>query len=867
MTSQEIRQKFLDYFKSKDHLIVPSAPIVLKDDPTLMFSNSGMTQFKDYFLGYKEPKASRIADTQKCLRVSGKHNDLDDVGRDTYHHTMFEMLGNWSFGDYFKKEAIAFAWELLTEVYGIPKENLYVTIFEGDASENLERDHDAYDFWKSLISEDRIINGNKKDNFWEMGASGPCGPCSEIHVDLRSEEEKAKVSGLDLVNNDHPQVVEIWNLVFMQYNRKADGSLENLPAKHIDTGMGFERLCMALQGKSSNYDTDVFTPLIAKVEELSGKKYTAVLADEKDIAIRVVVDHIRAVSFAIADGQLPSNGGAGYVIRRILRRGISYSYRFLGMKEPFLYKLVAVLQEQMGTFFPELEKQGTLVTEVIKSEEESFLRTIENGLIRVEKLIQQTIADNQKVLPTEEVFELYDTYGFPDDLTRIIAEEKGLTIDEKGFEQALDKQKQRSKADSAQKVYDWVTLEEKPENFVGYDKFESETYITRYRKVENKDGEFYQVVLSESPFYPEGGGQVGDKGILENAAESFEVLETKKENGLIVSLISGLPKDAGALFYAKVNNSDRKNSQANHSVTHLLHEALREVLGTHVEQKGSYVGPDYLRFDFSHFNKMTEEELALVENKVNAKIKESIALQEFRSIPIQEALDKGAMALFGEKYGDSVRMIQFGSSKELCGGTHVKNTSEIGHFKIVSESSAAAGIRRIEAISGDESEKYFKNLEQQMTELSQLLKSKDIIRSIEKLMEENASLKSEVEAFKKERAKGEIGEWKGAYEQKGDKLLLVKRTSLDAASVKDIVFQLKKEIPTSITVILSDADGKPMITVGVSDDLAGIYQAGALIKELAREIQGGGGGNPGFATAGGKNLDGLENAYQKALNL
>ncbi|WP_294304292.1 alanine--tRNA ligase [uncultured Chryseobacterium sp.] len=867
MTSQEIRQKFLDYFQSKGHLIVPSAPIVLKDDPTLMFSNSGMTQFKDYFLGYKEPKASRIADTQKCLRVSGKHNDLDDVGRDTYHHTMFEMLGNWSFGDYFKKEAIAFAWELLTEVYGIPKENLYVTIFEGDASENLERDHDAYDFWKSHISEDRIINGNKKDNFWEMGASGPCGPCSEIHVDLRSEEEKAKVSGLELVNNDHPQVVEIWNLVFMQYNRKADGSLENLPAKHIDTGMGFERLCMALQGKSSNYDTDVFTPLIAKVEELSGKKYTAVLADEKDIAIRVVVDHIRAVAFAIADGQLPSNGGAGYVIRRILRRGISYSYRFLEMKEPFLYRLVAVLQQQMGTFFPELEKQGTLVTEVIKSEEESFLKTIENGLIRVEKLIQQTIADNQKVLSTQEVFELYDTYGFPDDLTRIIAEEKGLTIDEDGFTAKKKEQQERSRGDSAQKVYDWVTLEEKPENFVGYDKFESETYITRYRKVENKDGEFYQVVLSESPFYPEGGGQVGDKGILENAAESFDVLETKKENGLIVSLINGLPKDAGALFYAKVNNSDRKNSQANHSVTHLLHEALREVLGTHVEQKGSYVGPDYLRFDFSHFNKMTEEELELVETKVNAKIKESIALQEFRNIPIQKALDKGAMALFGEKYGDSVRMIQFGSSKELCGGTHVKNTSEIGHFKIVSESSAAAGIRRIEAISGDKSEEYFKNLEKQITELSQVLKSKDLIRSIEKLMEENASLKSEVEAFKKEKAKGEIGDWKGAYEQKGDKLLLVKKTSLDAGSIKDIVFQLKREIPTSITVILSDADGRPMITVGVSDDLAGIYQAGALIKELAKEIQGGGGGNPGFATAGGKNLDGLENAYQKALNL
>lgn len=867
MTSQEIRQQFLDFFKSKEHLIVPSAPIVLKDDPTLMFSNSGMTQFKDYFLGYKEPKSSRIADTQKCLRVSGKHNDLDDVGRDTYHHTMFEMLGNWSFGDYFKKEAITWAWELLTEVYKIPKENLYVTIFEGDEKENLERDTEAYDLWKQFISEDRIINGNKKDNFWEMGASGPCGPCSEIHVDLRSAEEKAKVSGLELVNNDHPQVVEIWNLVFMQFNRKADGSLENLPAKHIDTGMGFERLCMALQHKESNYDTDVFTPLIAKVEELSGKKYTGILTDEKDIAIRVVVDHIRAVSFAIADGQLPSNGGAGYVIRRILRRAISYSYRFLDRKEPFLYQLVAVLQEQMGKFFPELEKQGTLVTEVIKSEEESFLRTIETGLIRVDKLIQQTISEGKKILPTEEVFELYDTYGFPDDLTRIIAEEKGLTIDEAGFEQALNQQKQRSKADSAQKVYDWVTLEEKPENFVGYDQLESETYITRYRKVENKDGEFYQVVLSESPFYPEGGGQVGDKGTLENAAESFEVLETKKENGLIISLINALPKDAGAVFYAKVNVADRKNSQANHSVTHLLHEALREVLGTHVEQKGSYVGPDYLRFDFSHFSKMTEEELALVESKVNAKIKENIPLQEFRTIPIQEALDRGAMALFGEKYGDNVRMIQFGSSKELCGGTHVKSTSEIGHFKIVSESSAAAGIRRIEAISGEKSEEYFKNLEIQFTEISQLLKSKDLTKSIEKLLEENSALKSEIESFKKEKAKGEIQNWKNDFEDNNGKKLLVKKTSLDAGSVKDIVFQLKKEIPNSVTIIISDAGEKPMITVGVSADLEANYHAGNIVKELAKEIQGGGGGNPGFATAGGKNLDGIENAYQKALEI
>ena len=867
MTSQEIRQQFLDYFKSKNHLIVPSAPIVLKDDPTLMFSNSGMTQFKDYFLGYKEPKAPRIADTQKCLRVSGKHNDLDDVGRDTYHHTMFEMLGNWSFGDYFKKEAIDFAWELLTEVYGIPKENLYVTIFEGDPTENLKRDQDAYNFWKSHISEDRIINGNKKDNFWEMGESGPCGPCSEIHVDLRTPEEKAKVSGLELVNNDHPQVVEVWNLVFMEFNRKADKSLEKLPQQHVDTGMGFERLCMALQGKSSNYDTDVFTPLIAKVEELSGKKYTGILEDEKDIAIRVVVDHIRAVSFAIADGQLPSNGGAGYVIRRILRRGISYSYRFLDMKEPFLFELVGVLQNQMGKFFPELEKQGKLVTEVIKSEEESFLKTIETGLIRVEKLIQQTISEGSKVLPSVEVFELYDTYGFPDDLTRIIAEEKGLTIDIEGFNAEMEKQKQRSKKDSASKVYDWVVLEEKPENFVGYDQIEAETYITRYRKVENKDGEFYQVVLSNSPFYPEGGGQIGDKGVLENAVESFEVLETKKENGLIISLINGLPKDAGTVFYAKVNATERKNSQANHSVTHLLHEALREVLGTHVEQKGSFVGPDYLRFDFSHFSKMTEEELALIEEKVNAKIKENIALQEFRNIPIQEAIDKGAMALFGEKYGDNVRMIQFGTSKELCGGTHVQHTSEIGHFKINSESSVAAGIRRIEAISGDKSEEYFRNLEKQMMDISQLLKSKDPVKSIEKLMEENAALKSEVDALKKEKAKGEIGDWKTAYEHKGDKQLLVKKTSLDAGSVKDIVFQLKKEIPTSVTIVLSDYDGKPMITVGISDDLAASYQAGTIVKDLAKEIQGGGGGNPGFATAGGKNLDGLENAYQKALNI
>lgn len=867
MTSQEIRQRFLDFFKEKGHQIVPSAPIVLKDDPTLMFSNSGMTQFKDFFLGYKEPSSLRIADTQKCLRVSGKHNDLDDVGRDTYHHTMFEMLGNWSFGDYFKKEAIAWAWELLTEVYKISKDDLYVTIFEGDASENLERDQDAYNFWKEHIDESRIINGNKKDNFWEMGDTGPCGPCSEIHVDIRSAEEKAKVSGRELVNQDHPQVVEVWNLVFMEFLRKADKSLEKLPKQNVDTGMGFERLCMALQGKGSNYDTDVFTPLISKVEEISGKKYTGILENEKDIAIRVVVDHIRAVAFAIADGQLPSNGGAGYVIRRILRRAISYAYRFLDMKEAFLYQLVAILKDQMGSFFPEIVKQEKLVTEVIKEEENSFLKTIEHGLVRLDAIIQATINNNEKNLPGEQVFELYDTFGFPADLSRIIAEEKGLSIDEAGFEEEMNKQKQRSKQSSASKTYDWVILEEKPENFVGYDLTENEVKITRYRKIENKDGEFYQIVLDETPFYAEGGGQVGDKGVLENAAESIEILDTKKENNLNISLIPTLPQDVKASFTAKVDLSKRKDTENNHSATHLLHEALRNVLGTHVEQKGSFVGPDYLRFDFSHFSKMTEEEWVAVEQQVNEKIRKNIALQEYRNIPIQEAMDKGAMALFGEKYGDNVRMIEFGTSKELCGGTHVKNTGEIGLFKIESEGSAAAGIRRIEAITGSKAREYFETLEKNYQEIAQFLKSKDVLKSVQKLVEENQSLKSEIESFKAEKAKQEALQWKNEYQEKGDKKLLVKKTSMDAGSIKDIVFQLKKEIPGSLTIILSNAGDKPMITIGVSDDLTQTYQAGALIKDLAKEIQGGGGGAPAFATAGGKNLDGLEKAFEKAQQL
>ncbi len=885
MTSQQIRRQFLDFFKSKGHRIVASAPIVLKDDPTLMFSNSGMTQFKDYFLGYKQPADVRVADTQKCLRVSGKHNDLDDVGRDTYHHTMFEMLGNWSFGDYFKEDAIAFAWELLTDVYKIPKENLYVTIFEGDVTENLARDQQAYDFWKQHIAEDRIINGNKKDNFWEMGETGPCGPCSEIHVDLRSEEEKAAVPGIELVNNDHPQVVEIWNLVFMEFNRKADGSLEKLPKQHVDTGMGFERLCMALQHKKSNYDTDVFTPLIQKVEELSGKKYTGVLQNDQDIAIRVVVDHIRAVAFAIADGQLPSNGGAGYVIRRILRRAISYAYRFLGAKEPFLFQLVGVLAAEMGDFFPELKKQQQLVTEVVREEETSFLKTIEHGLKRIDAVISETVAKGEKMLPGAAVFELYDTYGFPADLSRIIAEEKHLTVDEAGFEAEMEKQKQRSRKSSAQKVHDWVVLEETPEKFIGYDQMAAETYITRYRRIENNDGDFYQIVLAQTPFYAEGGGQVGDRGILipsyargfdisspnvhavEDCTEIIEVLDTKKENNLIVSTVRELPKDVGARFYAKVNENDRRNTQANHSVTHLLHEALRDVLGTHVEQKGSYVGPDYLRFDFSHFSKLSEEELAQIETQVNERIKENIALEEHREIPMAEAIEKGAMALFGEKYGDKVRMIQFGNSRELCGGTHVQNTGEIGHFKIQAESSTAAGIRRIEAISRDRATAHFAELESKFQEVAALLKSKDISKAVQKLMEENAALKAENDTLKREKVQAETADWGKDFQEKSGKNLLVKKANLPAAAVKDLVFKLKKETPRALIVILSENEGKPMITVGVSADLEKEYQAGAIVKDLAREIQGGGGGNPGFATAGGKNPAGLQAAYEKALEL
>jgi alanyl-tRNA synthetase len=758
MKSQDIRKQFLQFFESKGHLIVPSAPIVLKDDPTLMFNNSGMAQFKEFFLGNGTPKSKRIADTQKCLRVSGKHNDLEDVGFDTYHHTMFEMLGNWSFGDYFKKEAINWAWELLTEVYKIPAANLYVSVFEGNPDENVPFDQEAFDIWKGLIDEDRIILGNKKDNFWEMGDQGPCGPCSEIHVDIRSNEEKALVSGKSLVNNDHPQVVEIWNNVFMEFNRKADGSLEKLPAQHVDTGMGFERLCMALQGKTSNYDTDVFTPLVEKVEQITGLKYTPNevqnISEEQNktnIAIRVVVDHVRAVAFAIADGQLPSNTGAGYVIRRILRRAIRYGFTFLNTKEPFINKLVEVLANQMGEFFPEIKSQQQLVTNVIREEEASFLRTLDQGLQLLDKVISESKGN---IVNGEKAFELYDTFGFPIDLTALILREKGYDLDEAGFNSAMQEQKNRSRAASEVSTEDWsVLIPGNVETFVGYDQTENEVKITRIRKVDSKkDGILYQIVLDNTPFYPEGGGQVGDKGILVSANEIIDIIDTKKENNLILHFAKQFPENVNASFVAKVNSDLRTSTSKNHSATHLMHLALRTILGTHVEQKGSLVNPNYLRFDFSHFSKVSDDELRQVEASVNAQIEAQLQLVEHRNIPIKEALDKGAMALFGEKYGDNVRMIEFGESKELCGGIHVKNTAEIWHFKILSEGAVAAGIRRIEAITGDAVQQFYVNQENTLAEIKEALKNpQDTIKAVVSLQDENSKLKKQIEQLLKEK--------------------------------------------------------------------------------------------------------------------
>jgi alanyl-tRNA synthetase len=867
MNSKQIRKDFLDYFESKGHSIVPSAPIVLKDDPTLMFNNSGMAQFKDFFLGYKKPTSVRIADTQKCLRVSGKHNDLDDVGKDTYHHTMFEMLGNWSFGDYFKEEAIAWAWELLTEVYKIPKDYLYVTVFEGDKEDGTAQDTEALELWKKHISADRILFGNKKDNFWEMGETGPCGPCSEIHVDIRSAEEKAKIPGKDLVNLDHPQVVEVWNLVFMEYLRKADGSLTALPAKSIDTGMGFERLAMVLQGKTSNYDTDIFLPLIQDLEKICGKRYGD--AEATDIAFRVIVDHLRAVSFVIADGQLPTNSGAGYVVRRILRRAISYGYRFLDLKEAFIYKLIPRLRDQMGEFFPELEKQFQLVTDVIKEEETNFLHTIEHGLARLDHFIQQN--PDLKVIAGEVVFELYDTYGFPADLSRIIAEEKSLTIDEEGFEAAMEKQKQRSKSASSFSVSDWtVLIEDDVEEFIGYDQTEANVRITRWRKVENKTGEFYQLVFQMTPFYAESGGQIGDIGYLENQFEKVEIINTKKENNLIVHFTETLPKYIELPYNAVVDVERRNHIMRNHTATHLLHEALRDVLGKHVEQKGSYVGPDYLRFDFSHFNKLSEEELEKVTLQVNQKIRAHIPLEEKRSIPFKKAVEEGAMALFGEKYGDVVRVIKFGDSVELCGGTHVQNTSDIVLFKLQSESSSAAGVRRIEATTGVSAIEDLKDSFQKYNQILRELKHPaEPLEAVQKLLDENKELKAQLEKFTLQQANSEKEEWRKSFQMMNGINFLAVRTSLDANTIKQIAFPLRKEMENVLLIVGSDADGKPSITVSISDNLVvekGL-NAGQIVRDLAKEIQGGGGGQAFFATAGGKDVSGLDKALEKAKGL
>ncbi|MNK42005.1 Alanine--tRNA ligase [compost metagenome] len=876
MKSQDVRKQFLDFFESKGHTIVPSAPIVLKDDPTLMFNNSGMAQFKEFFLGNGTPKSPRIADTQKCLRVSGKHNDLEEVGIDTYHHTMFEMLGNWSFGDYFKKEAINWAWELLTEVYKIPKENLYVSVFEGSKEDNVPFDQEAWDIWKTLIDEDRIILGNKKDNFWEMGDQGPCGPCSEIHVDLRTAEEKALVSGKSLVNNDHPQVVEIWNNVFMEFNRKADGSLEKLPAQHVDTGMGFERLCMALQGKTSNYDTDVFMPLIREIETITGAKYTTNdvtgISEEQNkmnIAIRVVADHVRAVAFAIADGQLPSNTGAGYVIRRILRRAIRYGFTFLGTKEPFIFKLVETLSEQMGDSFPEIRTQKALCSNVIREEENSFLRTLDQGLILLDAVILNNAGDT---IDGKKAFELYDTYGFPIDLTALILSEKGLKLDEKGFQEQLQLQKERSRAASKVTAGDWnVIVEDDIQEFVGYDRLSQQVKITKFRRVESaKDGEIFQLVFNATPFYGESGGQTGDKGYLEaQNGDIIYIIDTKKENNQTIHLAKSLPENLTGTFNAVVDAIQRAKTSSNHSATHLLHQALRKILGTHIEQKGSMVRNASLRFDFSHFAKVTEEELLEVENFVNARIRESLPLIEKRAIPKDQALEDGAIALFGEKYGDLVRTIKFGDSVELCGGTHVANTSDIWHFKIVSEGAVAAGIRRIEAITSEAAKEYFESQAISFGEIKEVLKNApDPVKAIQALQDENAQLKKQLEVLLKDKAKNMKADLAKELQEINGVQFLAKQVDLNPEGAKDLAYELGNAYNNLFVVFATAHEGKPMLTCYISKEIVAAknLNAGQVVRELGKYIQGGGGGQPFFATAGGKNVDGIGEALIKAVD-
>jgi len=864
MTSQEIRKQFLDFYKNKEHKIVPSSPMVLKNDPTLMFTNAGMVPFKEYFLGQKKATVKRIADTQKCLRVSGKHNDLEEVGIDTYHHTMFEMLGNWSFGDYFKKEAISWAWELLTEVYKIDKNSLYVSVFEGDKMDKLSFDQEAYDYWKEFISEDRIVSGNKKDNFWEMGAQGPCGPCSEIHIDVRSHEEKAITPGKDLVNKDHPEVVEIWNLVFMQFNRKADGSLEELPNKHVDTGMGFERLCMALQNVKSNYDTDVFTPLIREVQTITQSEYG--INEKTDIAIRVISDHVRAVAFAIADGQLPSNNGAGYVIRRILRRAIRYGFTFLNQKEPFIYKLVTVLTKQLGNVFTEIKTEKQLITNVIKEEEHSFQKTLEQGLILLDGIIKES---SSKIISGKKAFELYDTYGFPKDLTALILSEKGLSFDEEVFTQELEKQKKRSRAASTVETDDWhILVDDKEEEFIGYDSLEANVKITRYRKVTSKkDGQQYQLVFNLTPFYPEGGGQVGDKGYLETQnGDVIYIVNTKKENNLIIHFTKDLPKNIGDTFKVIVDEKQRFRTNCNHTATHLLHQALREILGTHVEQKGSAVHSKYLRFDFSHFSKLSTEELRDVEDFVNARINNKLALQENRNATIENAKKEGAMALFGEKYGDTVRTIRFGKSIELCGGTHVENTSDIWHFKIRSESAVASGIRRIEAITSDAvKDFYFKN-NREYYEIKDLFKSTgNPIDSVKALQEENLKLKKQIESLMKDKAGNLKDDLKKSVQTINGINFIASEINLDQNAIKDLAFQLGNELGNLYFIAGTKNEDKALLTVYISKEITNeTLNAGKIVRELGKLIHGGGGGQPFFATAGGKNPNGIKEALEKA---
>lgn len=862
MTSKEIRQSFLDFFASKEHHIVSSAPMVIKDDPTLMFTNAGMNQFKDIILGNKPIKYPRVANSQKCLRVSGKHNDLEEVGHDTYHHTMFEMLGNWSFGDYFKKEAIEWAWEYLTEVLKLDKDRLYATVFEGSPSEGLEKDNEAASYWENYLPKERIINGNKDDNFWEMGETGPCGPCSELHIDIRPDSEREKVDALTLVNQDHPQVIEIWNLVFMQYNRKADGSLEPLPAKVIDTGMGFERLCVAIQDKSSNYDTDVFQPIINKLASISNTKYSE---DEKiDIALRVISDHIRTIAFSITDGQLPSNAKAGYVIRRILRRAVRYGYTFLNMHEAFMYKLVPTLIEVMGDAYPELEAQQTLIERVINEEENSFLRTLETGIRLLDREIDEHKKEGRDELEGEIAFQLYDTFGFPIDLTELILRENGMSIDHAAFDVEMQKQKDRARNAAAIETGDWVRIREGETRFVGYDDTEAETQVLRYRKVKQKKQEFYQLVLSETPFYAEMGGQVGDSGwLIDEAGTKTEIFDTKSENNLAVHLTKKLPENIEATFNAVINKAKRTATECNHTATHLMHEALREVLGEHVEQKGSFVSPEVLRFDFSHFQKMTDEEIRAVERKVTEKIRASFPIEEHRHVPIEVAKEQGAMALFGEKYGEDVRTVRFGSSIELCGGTHISNTGRIGTFRIISEGAIAAGIRRVEAVTAEACENYLYKIEDTMKSVKDAVSSNapEIMTGLKKLMSENEEMKKRIHEYVKEQTaliKEQIIANK--KEVNGVNLFMLDNIPLSPEIIKDIAFQIKGEFAESMAFVAATSfNEKPNLTVMLSDDMVeeGL-NAGTIVREAAKHIQGGGGGQPHFATAGGKNIDGLK---------